>query len=54
MNKTISVNYAALVYSLNLLRLLLSMQLITAEEYDRILQIVAEHYDTQKKICLVS
>lgn len=52
--KTTAVQMAAFYYSLNMLRLLLSMQLITAEEYDRILKIEAEHYDPQKKLCLVS
>lgn len=39
---------SALVYSVNMLRLLLKMQLITQEEYERILQISAAHYGTEK------
>ena len=50
----IAVQKADFYYGINMLRLLLSMQLITAEEYERILQIEAEHYDPQKKLCLVS
>lgn len=52
--KTLAVEMTAFYYSLNMLRLLLSMQFITAEEYDRILKIQAEYYDPQKKLCLVS
>ena len=47
-------DHASLAYGLNMLRLLLSMQLITEEEYNRILRHTAEHYDPQKKICLIS
>ena len=49
-----AVQMTALYYGLNMLRLLLSMELITAEEYERIRRIQAEHYDPQKKLCLVS
>ncbi|WP_160642480.1 MULTISPECIES: hypothetical protein [Eubacteriales] len=42
------VNTAAFCYSVNMLRLLLKMQFITAEEYERILQISAAHYDAEK------
>lgn len=49
-----AVQKASLCYSLNMLRLLLSMKAITEDEYNRILYLVAEHYDPQKKICLVS
>ena len=42
------VNSSAFLYSLNMLRLLLKMQLITQEEYERILQISAAHYGTEK------
>ena len=42
------VNTAAFCYSVNMLRLLLKMQFITAEEYERILQISASHYDAEK------
>lgn len=42
------VNTAAFFYSVNMLGLLLKMQLITQEEYERILQITAIHYGTEK------
>jgi len=42
------VNTAAFCYSVNMLRLLLKMQLITQEEYERILEISAAHYGTEK------
>ena len=42
------VNSSAFLYSLNMLRLLLKMQLITQEEYERILEISAAHYGTEK------
>lgn len=42
------INNSAFVYAVNMLRLLLKMQLITAEEYERILQISAAHYDAEK------
>ena len=45
---TNDINNSAFVYSVNLLRLLLKMQLITQEEYERILQISAAHYGTEK------
>lgn len=45
-------NGASLAYGLNMLRLLLSMKLITEEEYNNIVQLQAEHYDPQKKLCL--
>lgn len=40
-------NNAAFAYSVNLLRLLLGMKLITEEEYEKIVRISAEHYDTE-------
>ena len=46
-------NGASLAYGLNMLRLLLSMKLITEEEYNNIVQLQAEHYDPQKKLCLI-
>lgn len=49
-----AVQKSSLCYSLNMLRLLLSMRLITEDEYNRILTLETEHYDPQKKICLVS
>lgn len=45
---TNDINNSAFVYSVNLLRLLLKMQLITQEEYERILQISAAHYGIEK------
>ena len=42
------INNSAFLYSVNMLRLLLKMQLITQEEYERILQITAAHYGTEK------
>ena len=42
------INNSAFIYSVNMLRLLLKMQLITQEEYKRILQISAAHYGTEK------
>ena len=36
-------NGASLAYGLNMLRLLLSMKLITEEEYNNIVQLQAEH-----------
>ena len=34
-------------YSANMLRMLLSMNLLTEEEYQRILSITEEHYNTE-------
>ena len=45
---SMDINNTAFVYSVNMLRLLLKMQLITQEEYERILQISAAHYGTEK------
>ncbi len=45
---TNDINNSAFVYIVNLLRLLLKMQLITQEEYERILQISAAHYGIEK------
>lgn len=42
------INNSAFVYAVNMLRLLLKMQLITQEEYERILQINAAHYGAEK------
>lgn len=44
-------NNAAFIYSVNLLRMLLDMGLITNEEYEKIVDISATHYGT-KNICL--
>ncbi len=40
-------NNAAFAYSVNLLRLLLGMKLITKEEYEKIVCISAAHYDAE-------
>ena len=45
-------NSVALAYGVNMLRLLLSMRLISKSEYRSILQLQTEHYDQQKKLCL--
>ena len=42
------IKNSAFVYCVNMLRLLLKMQLITSEEYERILEISAAHYGTEK------
>ena len=42
------INNSAFLYSVNMLRLLLKMQLITQDEYERILQISATHYGIEK------
>ena len=42
------ISNSAFVYCVNMLRLLLKMQLITQEEYERILEISAAHYGTEK------
>lgn len=39
---------ASFVYSVSLLRVLLKMQLITEEEYEKITQISADHYGIEK------
>ena len=45
---TNDINNSAFAYSVDLLRLLLKMQLITQEEYEHILEISAAHYGTEK------
>ena len=49
--KNQDANNAAFCYSVNLLRMLLDMKLITKEEYDIIIEISATHYGTEK-ICV--
>lgn len=49
--KNQDTNNAAFCYSVNLLRMLLDMKLITEEEYDKIIAISATHYGTEK-ICV--
>ena len=43
----IDISNSAFIYSANMLRLL-KMQLITQDEYERILQISAAHYGIEK------
>lgn len=38
------INNSSYVYSVSLLKMLLAMQLITEDEYEKIAQISAEHY----------
>ena len=45
---TNDTNNSAFFYAVNMLRLLLKMQLITQDEYERVLQISAVHYGTEK------
>lgn len=47
MNRKIAVQNSSFVYSVNLLRMLLNMRLITQEEYETIKAISAEHYAVQ-------
>ena len=44
MDKRTDINNTSFAYSVNLLKMLLAMQLITEDEYKRITQISAEHY----------
>lgn len=44
MVKRTDINNTSFAYSVNLLKMLLAMQLITEDEYERITQISAEHY----------
>ncbi len=46
MSTTATAN-SSFAYSVNILRMLLKMQLITQEEYERIVAISAEHYGTE-------
>lgn len=43
---------ASFAYSVNMLRFLHSLNLISQEEYDRIVQISAEYYRTQEIYCV--
>lgn len=42
------INNSAFIYSVNMLRLLLKMQLIMQEEYGRVLKISAAHYGAEQ------
>lgn len=44
MDKRTDINNTSFAYSVNLLKMLLAMQLITEDEYERITQISVEHY----------
>lgn len=44
MDKRTDINNTSFAYSVNLLKMLHAMQLITEDEYERITQISAEHY----------
>ena len=48
---TTDKNNASFAYSVGLLKMLLEMQLITKEEYKKIVRIIAAHYDAEK-ICV--
>lgn len=47
MDKRTDINNASFAYGISLLRMLLDMDLITENEYERIAQISAEYYDTE-------
>lgn len=47
MGQNDDANNSAFYYSVNLLKALLAMNLISDEEYQRIAQISAEHYGVQ-------
>ena len=44
MDKRTDINNTSFAYSVNLLKMLLAMQLITEDEYEKIAQISAELY----------
>lgn len=47
MNNKTDSNNSAFCYSVNMLRLLHDLKLITQDEYNRIIAISAAHYDTK-------
>ena len=47
MDKRTDINNTSFAYGVSLLRMLLDMNLITEDEYERITQISAEYYDTE-------
>ncbi len=51
MNKSIAVNNSSFAYSLNMLKLLLKMQLINEEEYNKIIAVSAKYYGV-KNYCV--
>lgn len=46
MNKK-DIGNSSFAYSVNLLKMLLAMQLITEDEYEKIVKISAEHYGAE-------
>ncbi len=46
MNKK-DIGNSSFAYSVNLLKMLLAMQLITEDEYEKIVRISAEHYGAE-------
>ena len=48
MNKQTDRKNASFAYSANMLQTLMAMNLITKDEYRKILQISADHYGTEK------
>lgn len=47
MDKRTDINNTSFAYGVNLLRMLLDMNLITQDEYEKITRISAEYYDTE-------
>lgn len=47
MKNMTDINNSAFYYSVNMLRMLLKMKLITEKEYNKIVAISAEYYDTE-------
>ena len=47
MDKRTEINNASFAYGISLLRMLLDMNLITQDEYEKITRISAEYYDTE-------
>ena len=46
MNEQIAIRHSSFAYSVNMLRMLRKMQLITNDEYEKIVDISAKYYDT--------
>lgn len=47
MKNMTDINNSAFYYIVNMLRMLLNMKLITDEEYEKIVSISSEYYDTE-------
>ena len=45
--RSVDEKNAAFVYSANLLRMLTCMELLSEEEYQRVVTIIAKHYNTE-------